>query len=993
MTIARADWPRLLALVDQALELPPAARHAWVSGQDLPTPLHTALLGLLEERRAIETGDFLAALPTVLPAEPAAGRFAPGSLVGPWRLLRELGQGGMSTVWLADRADAQLTRQVALKLPHAGPGQDLLAARLLRERNILAALEHRNIARLYDVGLTDAGTPYLVMEYVAGDTLLAHADRLKLTFAQRLALFQQVLRAVQYAHGKLVLHRDLKPSNILVNPAGDVKLLDFGIARLLDDPGGADSPLTLHSGHLLTPDYAAPEQLAGQPLGTGCDVYALGVILFELLSGERPYTLPTSGRLRRSALEEAVLHAPPRRPSDAWRSPRDASAWSATPAALRRALAGDLDLIVQTALSKAPADRYASADAFAQDLQRHARHEPILARPSSRWYRSRQFIARHRLAVGAGSAVFLALGLGLGAALWQGRQAQLEADKATAIKDFVVGLLRHNDLEQADAMARRQQTLEQVLRQSAGALGPGLQGQPEVRSELQGLVGDLLFELGMLDAALPLQLQRARELAMRQAPVGEQVQALRALADSQQGQLDDAARSLDQALALCRWPRAQPTLDCADAAVERGRVALAHNQLVPAAQWIEPAAAALQALAPASAQAANALRTLGELRDDQGRPAEAEALMQQALALQARLWGPQSARLALERRHWALRLGLRQRLQLAALEHQRAWQAMAAAAGPDSVRTAQYQLELGQALWRIGTDPAAARHLSQASQVLLDSTGPDRARVVFRARLALAEWRLYDGQLQRSAEAMAQLRQAQAEHPPTGDGGRDVDILQARFLSDTGQFDAARHVLLQRQALLRQQFGPQDLQAADLDRRLVELEIAAGRLAEAEAALARLQALAQGEAAASVQALADGARSALLLAQQRPAEAWPLVQARHAALQARPRPDQLRLRVVEAADLMGRTLLGLGRPAEARPHFERALAELQTGHAHSPQQAALRARLAACLLALGERDAARQQAAQAQAALQAEPSAGPQFRRDLDAVRALLHGP
>ncbi|MFD2453815.1 serine/threonine-protein kinase [Ideonella paludis] len=206
----------------------------WLDKLRLDASAHQVLQHLMSERAAVETQDFLGRLPTALAdAASTTGRPQAGQMIGPWRLLEPLGEGGMSTVWLAERADEQVQRQVALKLPHAGPGQDVLAARLLRERNILASLEHRNIARLYDVGLSDSGLPYLVMEYVQGQTLLEHADAQQLTLRQRLALFQQVLRAVQYAHGKLVLHRDLKPSNILVNEAGDVKLLDFGIAKPL----------------------------------------------------------------------------------------------------------------------------------------------------------------------------------------------------------------------------------------------------------------------------------------------------------------------------------------------------------------------------------------------------------------------------------------------------------------------------------------------------------------------------------------------------------------------------------------------------------------------------------------------------------------------------------------------------------------------------------------------------------------------------------------
>jgi serine/threonine protein kinase len=294
MTIALGDWPQLMPLVDQALSMPAGERGAWLARVELAPSIRTALLELLQDREAIESGDFLGALPQLgLPAPastPLTEQFEAGLVIGAWRLLHEIGQGGMNTVWLAERADGQVTRQVALKIPHAGPGHRLLAVRLLRERNILAALEHPHIGRLYDVGVTQAGMPYLVMEFIAGHDILDHADAQGLRVAQRIALFQQVLSAVQYAHSRLILHRDLKPANILVDASGSAKLLDFGIAKALADDGSAReaTELTSAAGRLLTPAYASPEQLLGQALSTASDVYSLGVVLHELLTGERP---------------------------------------------------------------------------------------------------------------------------------------------------------------------------------------------------------------------------------------------------------------------------------------------------------------------------------------------------------------------------------------------------------------------------------------------------------------------------------------------------------------------------------------------------------------------------------------------------------------------------------------------------------------------------------------------------------------------------------
>lgn len=369
------DWSEVLSLLDAALERSDAETEGWAAGLDCAPRLKHVVGRLLRHRRAIDSGGFLNRMPAVLKAEPISDPLlSEGAQVGAYRLLRRLGEGGMGTVWLAERCDAQRPRRVALKFPHAGPGQQVLAQRLLRERDILASLAHPNIARLYDVGLAPDGTPFLVLEHVDGLPLCEWCNEHRCTIAQRLALFQQVLRAVQYAHHQRVLHRDLKPSNILVDAAGQVRLLDFGVATLLGDVDGASAR---HAIPALTPDYAAPEQIAGKTLGTACDVYALGVVLFELLTGQRPYRL--SGTTA-AQLQAAILAAAPRRLSDVWRGPADATRFATSRAAVRRALRGEVDVIVMKALRKAPGERHASAEAMAQEIARHLAPRPGVTR-------------------------------------------------------------------------------------------------------------------------------------------------------------------------------------------------------------------------------------------------------------------------------------------------------------------------------------------------------------------------------------------------------------------------------------------------------------------------------------------------------------------------------------------------------------------------------------------------------------------------------------
>ena len=285
-----ADWPNLVQRLDEALALPESERAAWLDRLDDTDPLKDTLRGLLRGPAGAEGGHFLNTLPK-LPGLPgnSAGSAASGDTVGPWRLLRELGEGGMGSVWLARRVDGQLKRLVALKLPRLSWARGL-AARMARERDILATLEHPHIARLYDAGVDDAGRPWLALEHVHGQPIDAHCRARTLPLRARVQLLLQVCDAVAYAHGRLVIHRDLKPANIFVTEDGQVRLLDFGIARLSTPEGATGEALPADTTQLaFTPGYASPEQLQGLPLGTATDIYSLGAVAHEMLCGERPF--------------------------------------------------------------------------------------------------------------------------------------------------------------------------------------------------------------------------------------------------------------------------------------------------------------------------------------------------------------------------------------------------------------------------------------------------------------------------------------------------------------------------------------------------------------------------------------------------------------------------------------------------------------------------------------------------------------------------------
>ena len=442
-------WHHLKALFDEALAQPPGQRAAFLEQTCDDDELRREALSLLafydDDPEFMEQPVRVDALRVV--AEETTIEQA-GRRIGPYRLLREIGQGGMGTVYLAERADGQFEQQVALKLVRQGGPRAERLRRLRHERQILASLQHPNIARLYDGGVTDDGVPFLVMEYVEGLPINQYCDQHRLSTTQRLRLFRTVCAAVQYAHQNLVVHRDLKPSNIFVAHTGRVKLLDFGIAKLLDEDHTAETlPMTRTGMRVMTPEYASPEQVRGEAITTASDVYALGIILFELLTGHRPYAVRG---LRPSAVERVICRQDPPRPSTAvLRSPdtnqtgnqTGTTAPTATPEAvsqarntqperLRRRLEGDLDNIVLKALQKEPGRRYMSVAALSEDVRRHLEQLPVKARPDTVGYRISKFVRRHTAGFAATVLVVLALVGGIFATVYQARVAAAERDRA-----------------------------------------------------------------------------------------------------------------------------------------------------------------------------------------------------------------------------------------------------------------------------------------------------------------------------------------------------------------------------------------------------------------------------------------------------------------------------------------------------------------------------------------------------------------------------------
>jgi serine/threonine-protein kinase len=433
MQITDSKWRILSPLLDELFELAPeeqAPRLHELRASD--AEVADQLAELLGARRALAEDRFLEAPPVT---SPAAATGPAGQSVGAYRLLSEVGHGGMGSVWLAERSDQRFERRVAVKFINFALMGRAGEERFRREGRVLGRLVHANIAELLDAGVSAAGQPYLVLEYVEGDHLDRHCDKARLDIQTRLRLFLEVLDAVAHAHANLVVHRDLKPSNILVRNDGVVKLLDFGIAKLLADEGSDEQiQITLEGERALTPEYAAPEQLKSEPVTTATDVYALGVLLYVLLTGQHP-----AGSSARNAADliVAVVETDPRHPSNIVTQISSTSDTmgnalrrASTPERLSRLLRGDLDTIVTKALRKDPRERYASVTAMAEDIRRYLRHEPISAQPDRLVYRAQKFVRRNRAVVGLTALAIIATVAGAAGTWLQARTARTQRDFA-----------------------------------------------------------------------------------------------------------------------------------------------------------------------------------------------------------------------------------------------------------------------------------------------------------------------------------------------------------------------------------------------------------------------------------------------------------------------------------------------------------------------------------------------------------------------------------
>jgi serine/threonine protein kinase/tetratricopeptide (TPR) repeat protein len=659
-------WRDALGCFERLIALDPQHRDEALAVLASSRPeLYSHVLTLLHADRAAEargflSGEALADAQVMPPNEEML--LAAGHRFGVYQLERQLGLGGMGEVWLARRIDGRFEGVVALKVLHAHVAQSSARERFVREGKILGQLSHPHIARLMDAGATSLGVLYLVLEYVEGQPIDGWCDARRLDVPARLRLFLQVCAAVAHAHAHLAIHRDLKPANILVTDDGNIKLLDFGIAKLLEtEQSAAETELTRLSGRALTPDFAAPEQILGQPVTTATDVYALGVLLYLLLCGCRPFRRQhMSGR----ELEQHALVADTMPLSRAILTNSDIAAVaeqrSSTPHKLERTLAGDLNTIVSKALRAEPERRYASVEQFAADIERYLAGHPVLAARDTWGYRTRKFVARHVAGVTIASVAVLFI-VGFSIAMYiQAERTARERVRAEQVSSFLVDLFELSDPYKGRG---NEVTARELLDLGTRQIESSFADQPETRATLMGTMGRVYNRLGLVEKAQPLLEKSLADLEELHGPAHRESAALlneigNALAAK--GDLHAAQERLDAALRMRRDLLGNDAPEVAETLMDLGRLALEQGEPKRAEQYFRDTLAMYARLRlQRTPQAAQVMNELASLLSFVGHYDEAIRLLEGALEIDRHAVGEDHPRTIMETHNLALVLQMR----------------------------------------------------------------------------------------------------------------------------------------------------------------------------------------------------------------------------------------------------------------------------------------------------------------------------------------------
>jgi serine/threonine-protein kinase len=855
MPLEPTRWARVAAWFDELAELAPAmreARLAVIAAEDAPAADEVrALLDADARDSDLLDAGIAGSLPELaggaLAAAPRDGE------IGPYRVLQPIGEGGMGVVFLAERGDGSYEQRVAIKLIRRGMDTTAILQRFLRERRILARLVHPDIVRLLDGGVCADGRPYYVMEYVDGVSLTAYAEQRRLPLRGRVALVERIAEAVAYAHAQLVVHRDLKPSNVLVDAGGAPHVLDFGIAKLLEESG--EQTQTGAGLRVLSPAYAAPEQILGEPIGTPTDVYALGLLLCEMLVGALPHQRTTHpARLALDAETEAARastlagHLPAGRVHELYGESLD-------PARLSRRLRGDLDLIIATALRRDPVRRYATAAAFARDLRHWLDGRPISARADSVWYRLHRFANRHRLGVAAGVLIALSLLGGLGAALWQARIAREQAARADLerrnaerqlarterVKEYMLALFREQDpISRVKASAR---SAVQLIDDGVAQIDATLAGEPDLQAELLRDLGEIQINLDDGRAGVAT-LSRAWELQKRQSGADSlaATEALVAYANGvyAAGDVKAAVPLVDAAIKRLRELGAARGARMAQAESLAAKIRLIEGDNEQAQRLARDAVdIARERHGRQAIEVVAYLEILGKVLHERAQFADAITTFREAIGIVEAAGGTDNARAAVLHAAVGDALRVQRRYDDALREYESALRIERVQLPADHVILGGTLLRLGDLQRRTGRFDAADTSLTEAIRILGKTPSGHHAQALqFHGNLARAQGR-FDLAAQRYHASVEAFRAA------TGDSVYTwlTALEEVGALVELGRLDEADALAAQAVAAMSKLSKDDSYEAAYVNSVVGKLRHAQQRLPEAIAARRRAVAL------------------------------------------------------------------------------------------------------------------------------------------------------
>jgi eukaryotic-like serine/threonine-protein kinase len=834
--LGRDRWKVVSPYFDRALDMDADELDRWMALlRDYDPALARDLAHLLDERRAVLEEGFLEGSHLLADeSQPLAGQ-----VLGAYRLLSPLGQGGMGTVWLAERADGRFEGRAAVKLlslSMIGMTRVRAEERFVREGSLLARLAHPNISRLIDAGVSVTGQPYLVLEYVDGMPIDRYCDAHQLGIEARIRLFLEVLAAVAHAHANLVVHRDLKPSNVLVSDAGQVKLLDFGIAKLLE---GSDGRVLTHDGaSALTPEFAAPEQVTGNQITTATDVYSLGVLLYLLLGGRHPagggFTSPAD-------LVKAIVDNEPQKLSDAVANttPGDAARRATTPEKLSRLLRGDLDTIIAKTLRKNPAERYQSVSALADDLRRYLAHHPIAARPDTLAYRATKFVGRHARSLVIGTGVMVLIGSVVGfyaiRLAAERDRAHAEAAKSAKVSELMMDLLTGAD----PYRDKPDPTVRAVLDAGAERAQQELATQPDTLAEMLTVIGRVYQRLELLDKAQPI-LERALALG-RGIPGPEHPRVAQTLNDlgvllRMKGDNAGSVAMLEEALAMRRRLLGERHQDVAVTLSELGRSYGSLGQRDRAESLAREALTMRRALfGEQHRETATSLGDLGLLLWQRGDLTGAEPLLRRSLEISRQTLGDNHPNVSSGLSNLGLVVAERGDYRTAESLFREALEIRRRVLGADHPSLAVPLNNLGYALREEGKYDDAIANLQEAVTLATRSSGANSAPVA-HYETNLARIYLAAGNAAR-AEPLLRTSLASRRMTLGNDDWRTAttESLLGAALTSLARYDEAEGLLLDAKRTLKDVPGAQSREASATIARLRTLYEATGRPEQAAA--------------------------------------------------------------------------------------------------------------------------------------------------------------